>query len=271
MRIEIKGISFAYDSIKVLKDFTFQMERPEIVSLIGPNGSGKTTLLRCLNRKLLPQQGCVLVTNQDLISLSRKEIARQIGVVPQMSHISFPFTVTEIVLMGRTPYLGRFEALSKKDFVLAQEMLQLVDIEPLADRPITEVSGGEYQRVIIARALVQEPAILLLDEPTLHLDLNHQLELLELLKNLVSKKGLGVIMASHDINLALRYSNRLILLNSGIIYAQGNPEEVLTRENLREVYKIEAQILRPGTMDSINIIPVSSLPRRNESRKGGNQ
>jgi len=183
MKLKIKNISFSYDSVDALKNISFEAEEGEILGIIGPNGSGKTTLLKCINRVLKPKEGVVMLDDMDLSVLNQREIAQKIGVVPQQSFSQFPFTVFDIVLMGRYPYITRFGGEKKEDFDMVEECLNLCGISHLAERLIIEISGGEYQRVIIARALAQNPKVLLLDEPTLHLDINHQIELLELLKH----------------------------------------------------------------------------------------
>lgn len=248
MKLSIKGIDFSYDSVKALEDVTFEVKDEEVLGVIGPNGSGKTTLLRCINLALKPKAGSILIDEKDILELQRKEIARKIGVVPQNSAIHFPFTVLDIVLMGRAPHLGRLDREGPGDLEIAKKAMEVTDTQHLADRFIDEVSGGEKQRVIIARALAQEPKILLLDEPTLHLDINHQLEVLELIKKLSRENDLIVILVSHDLNLAARYCDRLLLLNHGRIYSAGKPEEVLTPENIRNVYRVLVDVLsHPST------------------------
>ncbi|HDN97726.1 MAG TPA: ABC transporter ATP-binding protein, partial [bacterium] len=239
MKLKIKNISFSYDSVDALKNISFEAEEGEILGIIGPNGSGKTTLLKCINRVLKPKEGVVMLDDMDLSVLNQREIAQKIGVVPQQSFSQFPFTVFDIVLMGRYPYITRFGGEKKEDFDMVEECLNLCGISHLAERLIIEISGGEYQRVIIARALAQNPKVLLLDEPTLHLDINHQIELLELLKSLAKKKNLIIIMVSHDLNLASRFSDKILILKEGKIYRAGLPEEVLTPQIIKEVYGIK--------------------------------
>jgi len=260
MKIALSDVAFSYGSAEALRGVTFSIADGEMVALAGPNGSGKTTLLKCINRKLSVKGGAVLLEGTDVRELARRDLGRRIGVVPQMSGATMPFRVWEVVLMGRSPHLGRFEAVGKGDIEVAERALALVRADHLADRPITELSGGEHQRVIVARALAQEPKVLLLDEPTLHLDVAHQLELLELVRHLVNQRNLTVVMASHDLNLALRYSDMLLLLESGRVHAAGRPGDVLTVENLRKVYRIEARIHKDGTEGITSIVPVRPLP-----------
>jgi len=226
----------------------------EVLGIVGPNGSGKTTLLRCINMVLKPKAGTVLIDGQDILELDRKEIAKSIGVVPQNSNVRFPFTVLDVVLMGRTPHMERLDRESLKDIEVAKKAMEMTNTEHLADRLIDEVSGGEKQRVIIARALAQEPKILLLDEPTLHLDINHQLELLELIRELSKRNSLVVILVSHDLNLAARYCDRMILLSSGKIHSAGRPSEVLTPENIKEVYQVVVEVSKDPETDAPHIL-----------------
>ncbi|MDO9536809.1 MAG: ABC transporter ATP-binding protein [Thermoplasmata archaeon] len=262
MKLEINGIDFHYDSVKALEEITFEVNEGEVLGIIGPNGSGKSTLLRCINRVLEPKIGSVLIDGENISGLDRREIARNIGVVPQSSTIHFPFTVFDIVLMGRTPHLGRLDRETSKDLEIAKNAMTITNTLHLTDRPIDEVSGGERQRVIIARALAQEPKILLLDEPTLHLDINHQLEIIELIKRLARKNRLIAVLVSHDLNLANRYSDRLILLRSGRIFSIGKPEDVVTKENIREVYNIEVDIDHNKKTNSLNVVPISSMDNK---------
>lgn len=259
MKLKIKNITFYYESLKALEEVTFEAKDGEILGIIGPNGSGKTTLLKCINLILKPKIGTILINEADVSKLSRREIAKKIGMTPQISSKLFPFTVLDLVLMGRTPHLGRFEGESRRDLDIVKEAMKLTNIEPLANRLIDELSGGEFQRVIIARALAQEPDILLLDEPTLHLDINHQLEIMELIRKLAKNRGLTAIVVSHDLNLAARFCDRLLLLNSGKIYAFGSPKEVLSPEKIRKVYHINVKVNHHPESKSPNIILLSSL------------
>jgi len=257
MILKVEKIDFAYDSDTVLEDVTFEAVQGEILGIIGPNGSGKTTLLRCLNKVLKPRGGVILLDDKDLASARQKEIAKLMGVVPQNSIHKFAFSVLDTVMMGRFPHLGRFDKESTGDFDIAQESLRLCGVEHLSSKLVNELSGGEFQKVIIARALAQQPRVLLLDEPTLHLDIHHQLDLLELLKALARREKLIVIMVSHDINLAVRYSSRVLVLKEGRIYKAGKPQDVLTQATLKEVYKIDIEIITSKTTGMFNIIPVA--------------
>jgi len=257
--IEVDSVSFRYHQDWVLQDVSFQVRKGEFVGVIGPNGSGKTTLLKTLYRLLTPQRGDVLFDHLSLKKMSRGEIAKKIAVVAQETYPAFPFRVIEMVLMGRSPYLGHLMFESPKDLEIAKRAMEWTEILPISQRPIDELSGGERKRVYIARALAQEPEVILLDEPTTNLDIHHQVESLDLVLSLNRKKGLTILMASHDLNLASEYSDRLILLQHGRIFHMGPPEEVMTQENIEKVYGCQVWVDRN---------PVSGMPRVSLLRKG---
>ena len=261
VKLTIEGVDCYYGSTKVLESVSFQIKSGDFVGIIGPNGSGKTTLLKCISGVLKPRVGTVLIDEYDLDSLSRREIARYIAVVPQESYIGFSFKVLDVVLMGRHPHIEGFKSESKHDLKVAYEAMRLTGILHLADKPVTEISGGEKQRVIIARALTQEPKILLLDEPTLHLDLNHQIEIMSLLKELCEKNGLVVLAVFHDFNLAAKYCDSLILLSKGKIVALGSCEEVLTSKNIEKVFGIRVVVKHHPITGSLYVVPVFKPPK----------
>ena len=236
--IETLDISFWYreSGEPTLKDVSFSIAKGEFVGIIGPNGSGKTTFLRVLSGVLRPQEGKVRVCGRDVRSIGRRELAKLLAVVPQETFIVFPFTALEVVLMGRSPHLGRWSLESPEDLSIARECMELTDTEKLADRLITELSGGEKQRVIIARALAQQPEILLLDEPTAFLDIGHQVEIYTLLEKLNRDQELTIILVSQDLNLASQHCRKLALFRDGQIIATGKPEEVLTEKMISEAY-----------------------------------
>ncbi len=213
--IEVDSVFFRYHQDWVLQDVSFQVRKGEFVGVIGPNGSGKTTLLKTLYRLLTPQRGDVLFDHLSLKKMSREEIAKKIAVVAQETYPAFPFRVIEMVLMGRSPYLGHLMFESPKDLEIAERAMEWTEILPISQRPIDELSGGERKRVYIAKALAQEPEVILLDEPTTNLDIHHQVEALDLVLSLNREKGLTILMASHDLNLASEYCDRLILLQHG--------------------------------------------------------
>ncbi len=240
LKLTINKLSFNYTGFPVLKDVDLEVKQGEMLSIVGPNGSGKSTLLKCINQILKPKQNTVLIDDNDTSKLNLKELSKIMGYVPQSATSAFPFTVFDVVLMGRKPYIHW--SLSESDNQIVAEMLDFLGIGALAMRHYNELSGGEQQKVIIARALAQQPQLLLLDEPTSSLDIKHQLEILCMLKSLAESKERSVIVTMHDLNLASRFSDRMLMLKKGCIFAVGTPEEVLTEENIDAVYGIKAKV-----------------------------
>ena len=240
VRIRIRDVEFSYASVPVLKNICMEVAESEILGIIGPNGAGKSTLLRCIDRILSPQKGTIFLNERDISKMSRLEIAKRMGYIPQSTTQVFPATVFETVLMGRRPHISW--RCNERDVEKVLEVLHLLDLEGLAMRDINELSGGQQQKVFIARALVQEPDVLLLDEPTSNLDIKHQLEVMDIIKEIARKRGISAIMAIHDLNLAARYADRLIMMKNGMIYAAGEHFSVLTPENIREVYGVEVEV-----------------------------
>jgi iron complex transport system ATP-binding protein len=240
LKLTVNKLSFKYDGIQVLKDVDMEVKLGEMLSIVGPNGSGKSTLLKCINRILKTQQNTVLIDGEDTSKMNLRELSKLMGYVPQSSANTFPFTVFDIVLMGRKPYIHW--SLSERDTEIVAEMLDFIGIGELAMRHYNELSGGEQQKVIIARALAQQPQILLLDEPTNSLDIKHQLEILCILKSLAKTKHCSVIVAMHDLNLASRFSDRMLMLKQGCIFTVGTPDAVLTEENIESVYGVKTQV-----------------------------
>ncbi len=240
--IQIEHLSFAYEQRQVLQDISFAVQEGQILSLLGPNGSGKTTLLRCFNKILRPQQGRICLQGQPLEQIPLRHLAKLIGYVPQQESVTFPFSVFETVLMGRRPHVGW--RLQPHDLEMVEECLRALHLEHLSQRRVTELSGGERQRVALARALAQEPQVLLLDEPTSSLDLRHQLEVMETVAALVKSRGLTAVLAMHDLNLAARFTDQIVMLHQGQLFCAGQPAAVLTRDNIRTVYGVEADIHR---------------------------
>ncbi|MDR7855711.1 ABC transporter ATP-binding protein [Tissierella sp.] len=249
--LEVKNLKFGYSRELILKDISFNVEKGKFISIIGPNGSGKSTLLKNLNRIYTPRGGKVFLDNIDIKKIRTKELAKKIALVPQNTNIDYEFTVEDIVLMGRHPYKGRFQKEDESDYEIVKEALELTNTLHLKDRIITELSGGERQRVIIAKALAQNPSIILLDEPTSHLDINHQIEILNLLRKLNKEKGTTIVVVIHDINLGARYSDKIIMLNEGEIIGIGSPEEVITKENIEHAYNLEVAIEKSKYTDTI--------------------
>lgn len=240
----LQNVCFSYNGTNVLVDINFDVRGGTLLGLIGPNGAGKTTLIKLISRVLRPETGRVLLNGCDVSSMKQIEIARRMAVVPQDNHMDFAFNVQQVVMMGRYPHLNRLQREGEADFAVVTEAIRATGVEHLAERPVTSLSGGERQRVAIARALAQEPEILLLDEPTAHLDIAHQATTLELVRRLTVEHGISVVAALHDLNLAAAYFDRLALLNAGRIAALGPPDEVLTTENIRSTYGIRVLISR---------------------------
>lgn len=236
--IEGQNITFSYDGTEVLKGINISISKGKIVGVLGANGAGKSTLLKILCGILNPKIGRILYKSKEIKNVSKREIATKISYVPQNSTFGFPFTVAEVVLMGRAPYIGRFEFERDSDRKVAINAMETVGIKYLQDRLITEISGGERQLSSLARAIAQEPEIMILDEPATFLDLKHKTEVMKLLKKLKDEKNISVIAATHDIFSALFYFDEIILLKEGMIFAEGSAEEMLKGEILSAVYEI---------------------------------
>jgi len=228
------------DGHDLLCGVSFDVSAGELVGLIGPNGAGKSTLIKVVSGLLKPISGSIFVLAQPLTHYSTRKIAQIVAQVPQITALDFPFTVRQVVLMGRNPYLSRFELETERDRQIAEQAIRRTQTTQFADRLVGSLSGGERQRVLIARALTQEPQLLLLDEPTANLDIQHQLGIFELIRTLAREDGLGVIAAVHDLELAARFCDRLVLLNDGVVSSIGVPETVLSTENLHAVYGVNA-------------------------------
>jgi len=237
--LRLENITLGYDRQVILRDISLSARRGEVVGIIGPNGSGKSTLLRGICRILQPKSGRVLIDDSDIAKMSRIEIARLLAIVPQAPSLPETFTAFEIVLMGRSPHLKRFRFESKKDFDIAWWAMGITGTQEIAERQIDQISGGQKQLLTIARAMAQEPQLILLDEPTAYLDINHQAETLDFIKKLCYEHNLAAVAVLHDLNLAAQYCDRLVLLSEGRVYAEGSPDEVITEGNIREVYGAE--------------------------------
>ena len=276
VKITINKLCFSYDGIQALNNIELEVKQGEILSIVGPNGSGKSTLLKCINRLLKTKQNTVFIDGRDVNAISLKELSKIIGYVPQNSTMTFQFTVFDVVLMGRRPYINW--SLSDRDYEIVAEALDFVGLSDIAMRHFDELSGGEQQKVIIARALAQQPQTLLLDEPTSNLDIKHQLELLMVVKHLTLSKQISVIMAIHDLNLAARFSDRLIMLKGGCISAVGTPESVLTEAKIEAVYGVKTHVENHSVLEKPQITPIEPTQRKlitdgaqKESRRGKNK
>lgn len=234
--IALSNIGYRYGQAWALKALNLQIQPGQLLGILGPNGSGKSTLLKVLDGILKPQEGNVVVEDKPLNSYSRKDLAKEVAMVEQESHFRFSFSALEVVLMGRFPYLRRFQFEGKVDMEVAEKAMAVTHCRGLAQRSIHELSGGEKQRVLIARALAQEPKIILMDEPTSFLDLRFKREIFELISSLTQDQGLSVILVSHDIDLSSRYCHKMVMLKDGYLYTEGSPQEVITASNIEAVY-----------------------------------
>lgn len=237
---------FSYRNRPVLEDISFEINRGEFFGIVGPNGAGKTTLLKIMNCILKPKSGTVYYEGKDLYKFSRKELAKKISYVPQEQELPFSFTVEETVLMGRYPHLGVLGIEGRKDHEIAKKSMERCKVFHLKERFVNEISGGEKQRVIIARALAQEGEVMLLDEVTAHLDISSAIEIMELLKNLQEEEGKTIIVASHDINLISNFADRIMLLVEGKLVSIEAPSRIFTEEILRSVYGERLSVIKLG-------------------------
>jgi iron complex transport system ATP-binding protein len=234
--IKVEDLSFRYDGDWILQDLGFVVEKDDFLGIVGPNGIGKTTLLKLFYRLMSPHTGRVLVCGTDLAKMARQEISKKIAVVSQETQINFPFVALEVVLMGRSPHLKGLQFERKRDFDVAKMAMELTDTLQVAHRPFSELSGGEKQRVFIARALAQETEIILFDEPTANLDIRHQVKFYDLMTALNAEKHITLVTVSHDINLAGEFCKNILLLHERRIFAHGEPSKVITKANIEAVY-----------------------------------
>ncbi len=249
--LKVENLFGGYHRETVIKGISLEIQKGDFIGIIGPNGSGKTTLLRLMSRVLAPQKGNIYLEREDISAMSLKEFCQEVAFVAQDTAINFSFSVLEIALMGRIPHLKRLQLETKHDMDIVESALSMTDVLQLKEKKIDELSSGERQRVVIAKALAQEPVLLYLDEPTSHLDIGHQIQVLDLLKKLNRSSNLTIAMVLHDLNLASEYCNRIVLLNEGKVFKEGSPREVLTYQNIEAVYK---------TVVVVNDNPVSSKP-----------
>ncbi len=253
--LKIQDLSVSYGPRTILHDVSFDVQRGEVLALIGPNGAGKSTLIRAVSGVIPIASGQVYTNGENFSSLAALQRARSIATVPQAVSLPPAYTVWETVLFGRTPYLGFLGQPSQKDEDIARQSLARVSALPLAERPVGELSGGEQQRVLLARALCQSTPILLLDEPTAHLDLQYQVGLLELVSELAHKDNLAVLIALHDLNLAAHYADRIALMVAGAIKALGKPKDVLQQELIQEAYCLPVQVVKHPFLDLPWVLP----------------
>jgi iron complex transport system ATP-binding protein len=264
VRLDVADLAFGYPGKEVGRDVTFGLAGGEVLCLLGPNGGGKTTLFKTVLRLLAPRGGRVAVDGEPIAGWSRGRLARVFGYVPQAQLGLFPFTVAETVLMGRTAHIGPFATPSRGDRAVAEEMLAVLGIGHLAARPYTEISGGERQLTLIARALAQQPAILVMDEPTASLDFGNQVRVLGEIEHL-ARRGMPVMLSTHDPDHAFLCAHRVALLHQGRLARLGPPDEVITRESLREVYGVEVTVMElagaDGRVDRVGVPALGATGR----------
>lgn len=252
--LEIEDLAFGYSQQVLLYGVRVQVRRQEMIGLLGPNGSGKTTLLRLISGILQPSSGSIVVEGRLLTSWGRRRLAQRIAVVPQELQVPFAFTVEQMVGLGRTPFINLFGLRTRHDLQIIRDAMHQAEVDVLSERVFNELSGGERQRVMVAMALAQQPRLLLLDEPTSHLDIKYQVEMLELVKRLNRETGVTVIAAMHDLNLAARYFPRLLLFQRGVV-ADGGPAEVLEPHLLQRVYGITVQVGVMRGAEHLSVLP----------------
>ena len=254
--IKINNLNCTLGNEKILNNIDLNIQKNKFYSIIGPNGSGKTTLLKNISKTLEPLKSTLFIDDIDIKNLKNKELAKKVACVPQNTQINFDFSAMDIVLMGRTPYLKRFQNESSSDIEIVKNAMNITNTWHLKDKNINDLSGGERQRVIIARSLAQQTNILLLDEPISNLDIHHQIKILDTIKTLNIEKNITVITVLHDLNIAAEYSDYLILLNKGNILSQGTPQNVLTKENIKKVYNMDICVLENPISQKPHIIPI---------------
>lgn len=259
--LSAENVSFSYANTPTLFDIDFALDCGARRALLGPNGSGKTTLLKLLTGILHPTRGAIFFQDTNLKKMTRREIAKRVALVPQELNLQFGFTVQQLIMLGRTPHVHALSGATKHDREVVERVVELTELSEMRERVVTELSGGEQQRVVIAMALAQEPQVLLLDEPTVHLDINHQVEILELLRKLNRERELTVLATMHDLNLAALYFDDLVLLERGRIVAQGVPQDVLKVERIRDVFK--ANVLIQPHPTRAELPQVILLPQQN--------
>ena len=245
--INVKNISFSYGNNDILKNINIRIEKKKLTGILGPNGCGKSTLLRNILKYLKPECGLIEIKNKDIKSYKQKEIAQVLGFVPQKSALAMPLTVNEMIYMGRTSrQKNSFSGYRQEDDNVVEKVVKLLKLEKFRERSVFSLSGGEFQRVLLARALVQEPEILLLDEPTSALDINHALEIMKITAHSVKAAGLTGVVVLHDLNLAAMYCDNIIFLKNGEVKYGGTPEELFKPEILEEIYGFKCQIFNNG-------------------------
>ena len=260
----VENLSYAFGNQSVLRNLSFSVRQSDLFVIIGPNGAGKTTLIKLMVGILKIQTGQIEILQAPIGSYSQKRLATALAYVPQGLPVGFPFTVEETVLLGRAPHQKVLGLASQNDLEVAQQAMAFTKVAHLARRKLDQLSGGEQQRVLIARALCQQPQVMLLDEPTASLDLSHQIRIMDLMERLKTEKGVTVVMVSHDVNLAAMYGDQLLLLKAGEIICMGSPNEVLNFKTLEETYdcKLLVDISPLGNLPRVTVVPQKFLNRK---------
>lgn len=249
--LKLENVTLSYGSYEVVHNISFNVKPGEMVGIVGPNGSGKSTIMRALSRVIKPKSGSITLDGVDIGKISRKELSNLVGVVPQNPVLPSAFTAFEIVLMGRSPHLKMLQNEGPEDIAIAWKAMEDAGVTHLAERRIGELSGGEIQSVIIARAITQQTEAIFLDEPTSNLDVGRQIEVLDLIKYMQKERKMVIIAALHDLNLAVHYCDKMVLIDKGKLFAIGKPEDVVKSEIIHEVY---------GSGNIVHVHPVSGLP-----------
>ncbi|NMB32613.1 MAG: ABC transporter ATP-binding protein [Clostridium sp.] len=256
--IQVQNVNISYGGKGVLKDISISLQEGIFYGILGPNGSGKTTLLKSIAKSLKPKSGAVYINGLDVNRIKTRELSKELAFLYQGTATDCEYSVVDIVLMGRHPHLGRFQTESAKDMDIAQNVMMATNVWDLRNRRINEISGGERQRVFIARALAQQTDIILLDEPVSNLDIHHQIEVLDIIRSMVRKKK-TVVTVLHDLNLASMYCDHMILLKEGSVVVRGRPEVVLSPSNIKKVYGIESHIIKDTVYNRPYIIPLKAV------------
>lgn len=250
MKLEVKDLCVEISSKKIVQDVSLNLKKGEFVGIVGPNGSGKSTILKSIYRAIKPKKGSIFINNVDISKLSIKSTAKELAVVSQFNENNFDFKVEDMVMMGRAPHKSTFEFDTSKDYEIVYECLKKVSMESYGDRNFSTLSGGEKQRVVLARALAQDVDFLILDEPTNHLDIKYQIQILDLVKSL----NISVISALHDLNLAAAYCDKIYMVNSGEIVSSGISKDVLTEDNIKHVFEVDCEVSIHSKTNRLNIV-----------------
>lgn len=269
LALELEKLAAGYRNARILDDLSLRVEQGDIVGVIGPNGAGKTTLLRCITGLCRSISGQIHLFGNSLKSISAAKRSRLVAVVPQEVNTPMAFTVREMVMIGRTASLSPWKSPTKEDFLVVERSMVYTDVAEMADRVFNEMSGGEKQRAMVAMALAQEPRLILLDEATSHLDMNHRLEIMQMVERLNQEQGVTVLMVSHDLNMAAEFCSRLLLMNRGKIVADGAPRDVLKEEVLSDTYQCEVKIQHDLVDGAITVIPARRLAPQKARREKG--